>query len=80
MTRQASGKERRSNILVSVKDKALDRIDAIAAELRDNGMSVAEVLPLTGLVTGDADDGDLARLRKVAGVSSLEIDPMFTAS
>jgi hypothetical protein len=80
MTRRTNGEERRSNILVSVEDKALGRIDAIAAELRANGMAVAEVLPLTGLVTGAADDGDLAKLRNVAGVSSLEIDPMFTAS
>lgn len=72
--------ERRSNILISIEDGALDRLAEIAALLRADGMTVTGVLELSGIVTGEARDKDLGRLRRVPGVSSLEVDSMFTAS
>jgi hypothetical protein len=81
MARRLNDKtEQRSNILVSVEDGALGRLDDIAAQLRAGGMKVTGILKLTGLVTGEAKDKDLGRLRRVPGVSSLEIDSVFTAS
>jgi hypothetical protein len=81
MKHRTSGKPAsRCNILVSVDDSAQGDLDAIAAELRAKGMKVVDVMPLGGVITGEAGEADLARLRKVRGISALEIDTTFTAA
>jgi hypothetical protein len=70
----------RCNILVTVDEKAGSGLDEIAAQLQASGMKVVEVLPLGGVIAGEARDEDLGKLRKVRGVSGLEIDSMFTAA
>jgi len=69
----------RCNILVSVDADAHDALDQVASALRAKGMKIVDVLPLSGVVTGEARETDLAALRKVPGVSAIEIDSIFTA-
>lgn len=66
------------NILVTVEESSKSDLDRIAAELKQRGMKVVEILSLGGVVAGEARDEDLAALRQVRGVSGLEIDSMFT--
>lgn len=67
------------NVLVTVEEDAKDRLDAIAAKLRGAGMKVVDVMELGCVISGEVSDKDMAKLRKVPGVSGLEIDSMFTA-
>lgn len=67
------------DILVSLEDEHVDRIESISKRLRDEGMSVAEVLGNSGLITGSAAADVLPSLKKVPGVAAVEPDQQFTA-
>ena len=62
------------SFVVTVDDRAVDRIAEVAAALRACGMRVERVLPLTGIITGQCQAGLASRLQGVAGVHSVEPD------
>lgn len=57
-------------VTVTVAEGHLGRIDAVVSELREHGMQVEQVLTGLGLVTGQA--ADLAALRELTGVTSVD--------
>lgn len=67
------------NILVTVEENAQSRLHDIADALRASGMRNTEIFSLGGVVAGSAKIFDLARLKQVPGVASVEVDQTFTA-
>lgn len=67
------------NILVSVNEQRREELNSVARELESAGMKVAEIFPISGVISGAAAGGDLAKLRSVQGVSSVEEEPTFEA-
>jgi cobalamin biosynthesis Co2+ chelatase CbiK len=69
----------RHNVLVTVEERAHARLEEVAKDLRKRGLKVVDVFPLGGVIAGEAKREDLARLREVGGVASVELDQSFTA-
>jgi hypothetical protein len=67
------------NVLVTVDERAHVPLEEVATTLREHGLKVVEVFPLGGVIAGEAKTEDLARLRDVGGVASVELDQSFTA-
>lgn len=59
-------------VLVSVDDSHVEKVDAVADELRSAGMDVDEALPELGTITGRAEPALMTTLQGVTGVASLE--------
>ena len=65
------GKESRS-VIVTVSDHAMGEIQSLANRLKDHGMTVKRVMPVTGVISGSVALSKLGTLRGVPGVSSVE--------
>jgi hypothetical protein len=59
---------------VTIHPQQVFRLDGIVESLQKKGFQVRERLKTIGVVTGECDAGDLAALRSVNGVSSIEHD------
>ena len=62
----------KKNVIVTVTDAALGSIQSVADELAAVGMTVDQVLPATGVITGSCPAGKKTGLRAVTGVHSIE--------
>jgi hypothetical protein len=62
----------RTDVLVSVNDEHLERLGAVAEELRSAGLKVNQVMDDLGVVTGSIDSAEMERLSAVDGVASVE--------
>ena len=62
----------RAEILVSVEGGHLERLAAVAEELRSAGMEVGAVMDDLGVVSGSVEPEKMARLAAVTGVASVE--------
>ncbi|WP_017325801.1 hypothetical protein [Synechococcus sp. PCC 7336] len=68
------------NILVSVREDCSEsEVEEIARQLCSSGMSVVEVMPLVGVVSGRAERSAMKRLAGIPGVVGVEEDQVFTA-
>ena len=65
-------REQHSQMIVTVTDAKLDKIELVATSLRAKGMSIEKVLPKTGVITGSCTPSTMNNLRKVEGVESVE--------
>jgi hypothetical protein len=65
------GKESKS-VIVTVADDALAEIQSLASRLKDHGMTIKRVMPVTGVISGSVAASKMGTLRRVAGVSSVE--------
>lgn len=79
MSADAKSDEQRVNILVTVDEAVGERFTFVAEQLASAGMRGLELMPLGGVVAGQAQVGDLPRLRAVPGVIAVEVDQTFTA-
>ena len=59
------------DVTVLVDDDHLDAMDDVAAALRQAGLRLQSTLPLTGVITGAAEDP--AALEAVHGVARVEV-------
>lgn len=64
-------------IVVSVGDESLGRLDEIAAALERMGMKVEHRMPSLGTISGAADPAVIERIRAVAGVEAVETARTF---
>ena len=64
-------------IVVSVDDENLGRLDEIVAALERIGMRVEHRMPSLGTVSGVADEALVDALRAVAGVEAVEAAQAF---
>jgi hypothetical protein len=60
------------SVIVTVSDDALGEIHNLASRLKDHGMTVERVMPVTGVISGSVAASKLGTLREVPGVSSVE--------
>jgi hypothetical protein len=60
------------SITVTVHDDHLDRIDALADQLRAAGMQVDQVLSSTGIITGEVTDAQQQAIAELPGVAAVE--------
>ena len=60
------------SVIVTVADDALGEIQSLAKRLRDRGMTIKRVMPVTGVISGSVEASKLGTLRGVSGVSSVE--------
>jgi hypothetical protein len=67
-------------VLVTVDDDHRDRLGEMAERLQSAGLNVAETFPLGGVIAGEAAPRDLAKLRAIEGIASVEEEPSFTQS
>jgi len=61
-------------VIVTVDDDAMPRIHDVARHLGAAGLKVGQVMPLTGVITGQFSGDELSALKKVAGVASVELE------
>ena len=60
------------SVIVTVADDALGEIQSLANRLRDRGMTIKRVMPVTGVISGSVAASKLPTLRGVSGVVSVE--------
>jgi hypothetical protein len=63
---------RRTPVIVTVGDARLASIGEVAEALKAKGLEVAQVMPLTGVITGSVAAARLRQLEAVEGVLSVE--------
>ena len=68
----ATGSEQTTPVIVTVTDERLNDIKEVADQLVARGMRVERVLPVTGVISGSVASFQLAALREVDGVTSVE--------
>jgi len=61
-----------ARIIVTVDAKSLKSIKEVAERLASEGMTVFQILPITGLIIGSCEPGIMSALKKLSGVSSVE--------
>ena len=64
-------------IVVSVDDDNLERLDEIAAALERMGVKVEHRMPSLGTITGIAEATAVEGIRAVAGVEAVEVARSF---
>jgi len=74
---QAGRYQMSKSITVTVHDDHLDRIDAIADQLRAAGMQVDQVLSSTGIITGEVADTQRQTIAGLPGVAAVENEQEF---
>jgi hypothetical protein len=67
-------------VLVTLDDDHRNQLSEMAKRLESAGLHVAETFPLGGVIAGEAAQGDLAKLRAIEGIASVEEEPSFTQS
>ncbi|MEB3311379.1 MAG: hypothetical protein VKJ02_14220 [Snowella sp.] len=67
-----SNQEEIERIIITVDDTHLPDIQSVANHLQQEGMSVENILAISGIITGAVPCSRKASLQKVPGVASLE--------
>lgn len=60
-------------VVVTVEEAHLDTIVAVAQRLKAAGLTAAQTLTAAGIITGSVAQHDVAGLKKVAGVRTVEV-------
>ncbi|MEG4319927.1 MULTISPECIES: hypothetical protein [unclassified Microcoleus] len=71
--------EQVERIIVTVDDQNLSVIQSVVTALESAGMKVDEVLPVTGIITGEVSQSKLEGLKSVKGVANVEIEQEMQA-
>ncbi len=66
-------------IIVTVEDAYLPMIQEVATELQTAGMTVEQVLPTVGIISGSATLEQISRLQTLPGIISVEPDEPMQA-
>ena len=66
-------------IVVTIDDQYLPEIQAVASALQATGVKVGNILPVTGIITGEVSHFKINDLQKVSGVASVELDEQMHA-
>jgi len=65
------------HVTVTVADSHAGVIDEVAAQLRQAGMDVEQVLGTLGVITGSIDDALIAAIEALPGVGAVEQQASF---
>ena len=71
--------EQVERIVVTVDDQNLSVIESVVSGLESAGMKVDEMLPVTGIITGEVARSKLEQLKSVTGVAGVEVDSQMRA-
>ena len=72
-----AGPAKKSGILVSVADSHLEKMPEVAEGLRAAGLDISHVLNAAGTITGSVDPSKVDSLKKIAGVSAVELEHSY---
>lgn len=64
--------DRSEPVIVTVKDEYIDRIEQVTTDLRVRGLTVNQVMPITGVITGTCAPESISALEQVEG--ALRVD------
>jgi hypothetical protein len=59
-------------VIVTVTDAGLENIHSVAKQLANHGMTVDQVLPITGIISGRCPSDKTEHLKSLPGVHSVE--------
>lgn len=68
-----------TNVMVTVDESHRDQLDVVTHHLASAGLAVSDKFALGGVIVGEIATVDLAKLRRIAGVKTIEEEPTFTA-
>ncbi|MEH3104110.1 MAG: hypothetical protein PGN12_09420 [Sphingomonas phyllosphaerae] len=72
--------EEKQRVLVTVEQQSVEgSLHQIASRLAECGLDDVETFQLGGVIAGEARTSDLATMRRVPGVASIETDQPFRA-
>jgi hypothetical protein len=71
--------ETTKRIIVTVDDQHLPEIQAVATALQAAGMQVDQILPSTGIITGEVSPAQMSGLKTVPGVVDVALDQEMRA-
>ena len=71
--------EQVERIVVTVDDQNLPVIESVVTGLKSAGMKVDEVLPVTGIISGEVARSKLEKLKSVTGVAGVEVESEMQA-
>jgi hypothetical protein len=66
------------SIIVVVSDESLPEIQQVADNLKLQGMEVKQVLPISGVITGEIGFKNILELSRIPGVMNVEIEASAT--
>jgi hypothetical protein len=66
--------EQIERIIVTVDEQHLLNIQSVATALQSAGMKVDNVLPSTGIITGEVSQPEIQKLKSTPGVVDVEMD------
>lgn len=67
-----SSNKKQKKFIAVIEDDQVENINTIANKLKDEGVKVDQVLSLSGIITGSAND--LNKLNNLTGIKSVEED------
>lgn len=70
--------ESEKEVVVTIDDAGMSRIDEIADELAELGMTVEQRLGAVGVITGQIKESSIDSLRQVKGVVSVELSKIMS--
>lgn len=72
-------KQNIENVIITVDDQHMADVESVAAALRAAGMSVTNVMPTTGIITGGVASDTRQSLSALPGVKAIEPDEEMRA-
>jgi hypothetical protein len=76
---QTMSDEQTERIIITVDDQYLEEIQAVATALQSAGMRVEQVMPISGIITGEISPQQRQNLYNVTGVADIETDEEMRA-
>jgi hypothetical protein len=74
ISQQNMSGERVEHIIVTIDNKYLPKIQSVVTALQSAGMKVGNVLPGSGIITGEVSQPKIQGLKSVPGVVDVEVD------
>ena len=74
ISQQNMSGERVERIIVTIDEKYLPKIQSVVTALQSAGMNVGNVLPGSGIITGEVSQSKTQGLKSVPGVVDVEVD------
>lgn len=68
------------NVLVSLQESCTEaEVESIVLQLQNSGLSVVDVMPMLGIVSGSIEREAIEHLTSIPGVVGVEEDQIFSA-
>lgn len=71
--------EQTERVIITIGDQHLSDIQSVATTLQSAGVKVDNVLPSTGIITGEVSQPKIQELKSIPGVVDVEVDQEMRA-